>query len=119
MRFSLALFIASVAGLATAQSCHSNQGTCKYTSDCHSPAYYHVAGRSLHVSRQHGLIVLPRPQATARGRQTTSAAFRRAASYARLQNATWRIASCWAGNRAAKYDISVCCFLFDTSRTTR
>ncbi|KAJ7612041.1 hypothetical protein DFH06DRAFT_1345233 [Mycena polygramma] len=44
MRFSLALFIASVAGLATAQSCDSNKGTCKYTSDCHAPAYYHVAG---------------------------------------------------------------------------
>jgi hypothetical protein len=47
MRFfpSIALLAVSAAGFASAQSCDSNKGACKYTTDCHAPAYYHVAGK--------------------------------------------------------------------------
>ncbi|KAJ6556597.1 hypothetical protein DFH09DRAFT_1317916 [Mycena vulgaris] len=44
MRFSTALIVFSIAGLTSAQHCFENKGTCKYTSECHAPAYYHKAG---------------------------------------------------------------------------
>ncbi|KAJ7175004.1 hypothetical protein C8R43DRAFT_1119034 [Mycena crocata] len=44
MCFSLTPILASAAALASAQSCYSNKGTCKYTSDCHAPAYYSKPG---------------------------------------------------------------------------
>ncbi|KAJ7458617.1 hypothetical protein FB451DRAFT_1508046 [Mycena latifolia] len=46
MRFSgsLTLLALSLADFASAQSCDGGRGTCKYTSDCHAPAYTHIVG---------------------------------------------------------------------------